>query len=109
MVECNGGINPCNPQELNDVVKTLKANGNRITGKDGGRVIDILAKNLRSVDDIGSYGECGLIKVKDQPCYLFLSVYDWGDYKIVCQCQMSHNYDNETNPIYYGTVDLYNK
>ena len=155
MVECNGVVNPynprqglkgCNAQELNDVVKNLRANGNRLTGEDGGRVIDILSNNLKTLQDLGSDGECGLInhgmgqlcylflsvyvwgdyKLKTlqdlgsdgecglinhgmgQLCYLFLSVYVWGDYKFVCQCQISYNYDDETNPIYYGTVDLYN-
>ena len=118
MVECNGVVNPynprqglkgCNAQELNDVVKNLRANGNRLTGEDGGRVIDILSNNLKTLQDLGSDGECGLINHgMGQLCYLFLSVYVWGDYKFVCQCQISYNYDDETNPIYYGTVDLYN-
>tara|TARA_R110000796_G_scaffold240752_1_gene361940 strand:- start:21 stop:308 length:288 start_codon:yes stop_codon:yes gene_type:complete len=88
-------------EELNDVVKTLRANGDRLTGEDGGRVIDILSINLKPLKGV----ECGLINHgMGQLNYLCVFVYVWGDYKFVVQNQVS----GETNPIWYGTVDLYN-
>jgi|TARA_R110000824_G_scaffold50496_1_gene140968 hypothetical protein len=91
-------------EELNDVVKTLRANGNRLTGEDGGMALSMLENHLKPT----LYEEAGLVNYgMGQLCYLKLIVYVWGDYKFVVQEDIEKNVDMG-GTIYHGTVDLYN-
>jgi len=89
--------------DLADVVKTLRANGDRLTGEYGGIALMALSE-LTAI----RYENVGLINYgMGQLCELVLHVYVWKEYKFVVQESIEANPD-AGGTVYYATVDLYN-
>jgi|TARA_R110002124_G_scaffold112468_1_gene266575 hypothetical protein len=90
-------------EELNDVVEKLRANGDRLTGEDGGVALMALSE-LKATH----YEGVGLINYgMGQLCELVIQVYVWKEYKFVVQESIESNPD-AGGTVYYATVDLYN-
>ena len=89
--------------DLADVVKTLRANGDRLTGEYGGIALMALSE-LTAI----RYENVGLINYgMGQLCELVIHVYVWKEYKFVVQESIEANPD-AGGTVYYATVDLYN-
>ena len=89
--------------DLTDVVKTLRANGDRLTGENGGIALMALSE-LTAI----RYENVGVINYgMGQLCELVIHVYIWKEYKFVVQESIEVNPDG-VGTVYYATVDLYN-
>ena len=89
--------------DLAEVVKTLRANGDRLTGEDGGIALMALSE-LKAI----RYEGVGLINYgMGQLCELVIHTYVWKEYKFVVQESIEANPD-AGGTVYYATVDLYN-
>ena len=89
--------------DLTDVVKTLRANGDRLTGEEGGIALMALLE-LKATH----YEGVGLINYgMGQLCELVIHTYVWKEYKFVVQESIESNPD-AGGTVYYATVDLYN-
>ena len=89
--------------DLAEVVKTLRANGDRLTGEDGGIALMALSE-LKAI----RYENVGVINYgMGQLCELVIHVYIWKEYKFVVQESIEVNPDG-VGTVYYATVDLYN-
>ena len=89
--------------DLAEVVKTLRANGDRLTGEDGGIALMALSE-LKAI----RYENVGVINYgMGQLCELVIHVYIWKEYKFVVQESIESNPD-AGGTVYYATVDLYN-
>tara|TARA_R110000803_G_scaffold3576_5_gene12028 strand:+ start:34 stop:420 length:387 start_codon:yes stop_codon:yes gene_type:complete len=89
--------------DLAEVVKTLRANGDRLTGEDGGIALMALLE-LKATH----YEGVGLINYgMGQLCELVIHTYVWKEYKFVVQESIESNPD-AGGTVYYATVDLYN-
>ena len=99
-------------EELNDVVKKLKANDNRLTGEDGGVALFTLRELAISMELNEKrilYTDVGLVNYgMGQLCKLVIQGYVWGDYKFVVQESITTVEDMGSSPDLYATVDLYN-
>jgi len=98
--------------ELAEVVKTLKANNNRLTGEEGGMALMALSEldttTRTKSTKANHYENLGLINYgMGQLCELVLHVYVWKEYKFVVQESIEANPD-AGGTVYYATVDLYN-
>jgi len=89
--------------DLAEVVKTLRANGDRLTGEEGGIALMALLE-LKATH----YKNLGLINYgMGQLCELVIHTYVWKEYKFVVQESIESNPD-AGGTVYYATVDLYN-
>ena len=89
--------------DLAEVVKTLRANGDRLTGENGGIALMALSE-LTAI----RYENVGVINYgMGQLCELVIHVYIWKEYKFVVQESIEANPD-AGGTVYYATVDLYN-
>ena len=89
--------------DLAEVVKTLRANGDRLTGEDGGIALMALSE-LKAI----RYENVGVINYgMGQLCELVIHVYIWKEYKFVVQESIEVNPDG-VGTVYYAAVDLYN-
>ena len=76
-------------EELNDVLEKLRANGDRLTGEDGGVALMALSE-LKATH----YEGVGLINYgMGQLCELVIQVYVWKEYKFVVQESIESNPD----------------
>lgn len=98
--------------ELAEVVKTLRANGDRLTGENGGIALMALSEldttTRTNSTKANHYENLGLINYgMGQLCELVIHVYVWKEYKFVVQESIEANPD-AGGTVYYATVDLYN-
>ena len=91
-------------EDLKDVVKTLRDNGDRLTGLDGGVALFTLRECSPTLFVSGGKVNYGM----GQVCDLEIHIYIWEDYKFVVQESITTVEDMGSSPDLYATVDLYN-